>query len=130
MPGTFHAGAVLYAKNLARVQEFYRAVVGFEVEQTKRDHVVLASSVFQLVVLQVNDEIAATIELESPPRRRAEVPVKLIFQVASISSARALAAAHGGELLPPEREWNSQGDRVCDGMDPEGNVFQVRQSHH
>jgi hypothetical protein len=30
-------------------------------------------------------------------------------------------------LNPIEREWAFQGARICDGVDPEGNVFQVRQ---
>ncbi len=38
-----------------------------------------------------------------------------------------MAHLHGGEVFPPEREWNFQGYRVCDGMDPEGNVVQFRQ---
>ena len=32
----------------------------------------------------------------------------------------------GGELNPPDREWQLGSERICDGVDPEGNVFQVR----
>jgi hypothetical protein len=27
-----------------------------------------------------------------------------------------------------EREWEFEGAKVCDGHDPEGNVFQIRQA--
>jgi hypothetical protein len=27
-----------------------------------------------------------------------------------------------------EREWEFEGAKVCDGHDPEGNVFQLRQA--
>jgi uncharacterized protein YjbI with pentapeptide repeats len=120
-------GAVLYAKDLARVQAFYRAVLGVAVEQAEDDHVVLASPGFQLVVLSMPEGIASSIEVGSPPRRRTETPVKLVFWVADIAEARAVAAQHGGELLPPEGEWDFQDCRVCDGHDPEGNVIQFRQ---
>lgn len=127
MATPFHVGAVLYVKNLARVQAFYQAVLSLEVESAEKDHVVLASPTFQLVVLAAPEQIAASIEIQSPPRRRAETPIKLAFEVTSISTARAVARQHGGELLPPEREWNFHGYRVCDGHDPEGNVVQFRQ---
>ena len=29
---------------------------------------------------------------------------------------------------PPEKEWHFQGQRVCDGCDPEGNMIQVREA--
>jgi predicted enzyme related to lactoylglutathione lyase len=127
MATTFHAGAVLYAKNLALVKEFYQAVLGLNVEHEENDHVVLASPAFQLVVLKVPRHIASSIEIESPPRRRTEAPIKLVFEIPNIAAARSTAPLHGGELFPPVREWNFQGYRVCDGQDPEGNVVQFRQ---
>ncbi|MGB6555400.1 MAG: VOC family protein [Candidatus Binataceae bacterium] len=127
MATTFHAGAVVYAKNLTLVQAFYQAVLSLEVRSAEKDHVVLASPTFQLVVLQVPEHIGSSIKIENPPRRRTETPIKLVFEVTSISTTRAVARLYGGELLPPEREWNFQGYRVCDGQDPEGNVVQFRQ---
>ena len=128
MPTQFRAGAVLYAKNLAPVQAFYQAVASLAIEHAEDGHVVLGSPSFQLVVLRIPDDIASSIEIESPPKRRTETPVKLAFLIPSITEARAAAALHGGELNPPEREWEFQGCRVCDGQDPEGNVVQFRQN--
>jgi predicted enzyme related to lactoylglutathione lyase len=127
MTTSFHAGAVLYAKDLARVRAFYEAVVGLRLERGDGDHVVLGSPVFQLVILGIPEDIASSIELASPPRRRSGTPIKLVFGVPSISAVRTAAAVHGGRLDPPEREWEFEGRRVCDGQDPEGNVFQLRQ---
>jgi predicted enzyme related to lactoylglutathione lyase len=127
MAAAFHAGAVLYAKNLELVKEFYQAVLDLNVEHAENDHVVLTSPAFQLVILKMPERIASSIEIESPPRRRIETPIKLVFEIPSISAARAIARLHGGELFPPAQEWNFQGYRVCDGQDPEGNVVQFRQ---
>ena len=123
----FQAGAVLYAKDIARVEAFYRVVLGLDVAHAENDHVVLASPAFQLVIHRPAEQIAASIEIENPPRRRSETAIKLVFEVASLSQARAAAALNGGALLEPEREWDFQGYRVCDGLDPEGNVVQFRQ---
>ena len=127
MAAAFHAGAVLYAKNLALVKDFYETVLSLNVEHADNDYVVLASPAFQLVILKVPEHIASSIKIESPPKPRTETPVKLVFEIPSISAARSIAHLHGGELFPPDREWNFQGYRVCDGRDPEGNVVQFRQ---
>jgi predicted enzyme related to lactoylglutathione lyase len=121
------SGAVLYAKDIARMQAFYQAVAGLSVERAENDHVALASPAFQLVLHKLPERIAASVEIERPPRRRTETPIKLVFPVASIAAAREMARLHGAELLPPDREWDFQETLVCDGQDPEGNIVQFRQ---
>jgi predicted enzyme related to lactoylglutathione lyase len=122
------AGAVVYAKDLPRVTAFYAQVLGLEITASEHDHVVLESQGFQLVVHAIPADIGESIEMGTPPLRREDAAVKLVFPVPSIGRARALAALHGGELDPAEREWQFQGQRICDGHDPEGNVIQLRES--
>ena len=55
-----------------------------------------------------------------------ERPIKLVLPTGSLALSRARAAALGGAMNGEDREWPWQGDRVCDGHDPEGNVFQLR----
>ena len=121
------AGAVLYAKNLARVSAFYAQVCGLRTSPVENDHVVLESPAFQLVVLAIPEAIAATIAIATPPIRRENTPIKLVFFVDSIDAARECAVSLGGALNPSEREWRFEGGRVCDGYDPEGNVLQLRE---
>jgi len=121
------AGAVVYAKNLSRVSEFYAGVLDFKVSHIEADHVVLESSDFQLVVHSIPQAIASQIDIATPPVRRTETPIKLVFFVPSIVASRAAAAKLGGELNPPEREWRFDQCTVCDGHDPEGNVLQLRE---
>jgi len=47
--------------------------------------------------------------------------------VDSLAAARARVAMLGGRLDPADREWSARGFRACDGVDPEGNVFQLRE---
>ncbi len=121
------SGAVLYAKNVARVCTFYQEVAGLEMIRAEDDHVVLESPVFQLVILAVPAAIAATFEVATPPIPRTETPIKLFFPVVSIDEARRAAARLGGGLNPADRVWVYQGFNICDGYDPEGNVVQFRE---
>ncbi|MEO6343717.1 MAG: glyoxalase/bleomycin resistance/dioxygenase family protein [Dokdonella sp.] len=120
-------GAVIYAKDLDRLSAFYVAVTALSVINDQRDHVVLEGGGFELVVVAIPARIAQRIDIENPPVRREESPIKLIFVVSSIAAARMLAPIHGGELNPAELEWELPGGRVCDGHDPEGNVIQLRE---
>ena len=121
-------GAVLYAKSVARLRAFYVGVAALELIHSEEDHVVLESPVFQLVIVAIPERLAASIEVASPPMRREDTPIKLVFPIQSMQVARAKAAGLGGELNPTEREWQFQGCRVCDGHDPEGNVVQFREN--
>lgn len=122
------AGAVVYAKNLARVSRFYARVAGLNVLTQDDDHVVLEAPGFQLVVVAMAVPFAARVEAE--PRRREDTALKLVFVVPSIAVARDEAMPLGGVIDEVAREWRFQGHLVCDGHDPEGNVIQLRQVTH
>jgi catechol 2,3-dioxygenase-like lactoylglutathione lyase family enzyme len=118
---------VLYAKDVPRVVAFYSTVLGLEMETRHEDHVVLESPTFQLVVLQIPADIASGIDISVPPTRRAMAAVKLVFFIPSLAYVRASVEALGGVMNPTDKEWSFQGFKVCDGLDPEGNVIQFRE---
>jgi uncharacterized protein YjbI with pentapeptide repeats len=121
------AGAVLYAKDLPRLRRFYEKALGFVVETTQRDHAVLVSPALRLTLVEIPAHISSSIEIVDPPRLRSESPTKLVFSTTNIAAVRAIARELGGNVLPPEREWELDAGRRCDGNDPEGNVFQLRE---
>ena len=123
-----NAGAVVFAKDINRVARFYEEVFSIPVVHAERDHVVLESPLFQLVIHAIPKKIAESIEITAPPTRRTATPIKLFFFVPSIAEARTRAVALGGELDPKKSEWEARGFRACDGHDPEGNVVQVREN--
>ena len=127
MPRLPAAAAVLYAKDVAKVGRFYADVAGLRLAHEELDHRVLASDAFQLTIVAIPAKRAAAIHLTEPPQRRENTAVKLVFPIASLAAARAAARLCGGELNPVGREWLFQGTRVCDGVDPEGNVVQFRE---
>ncbi len=122
------AGAVVFAKDLPRVAKFYEELLSMAVAHAEDDHIVLESSACQLVVHAIPKKIAASIQINTPPERRTETPIKLFFFVSSIAEVRAKAVALGGELNPIKSEWEARGFRACDGHDPEGNVVQFREN--
>jgi predicted enzyme related to lactoylglutathione lyase len=124
----FTAGAIVYAKDVARLARFYAAVADLEIVHEVADHSVLESETHELVIVAIPAATAARIVIATPPVRRENTAFKLSFAVPSLAEARVAASAAGGELNPPEKEWDFQGMRVCDGCDPEGNMIQLREA--
>ncbi|MCX2862912.1 hypothetical protein OOZ63_13830 [Paucibacter sp. PLA-PC-4] len=120
-------GAVIFAKDLQRLARFYEQVIGLSRQQEAADHVLLAGSGFELVIHAIPARIAADIVITTPPERRSETPIKLFFNIASLQVARESAQRLGGDIVADEQGWLIRGARVCDGLDPEGNVLQLRQ---
>jgi predicted enzyme related to lactoylglutathione lyase len=124
----FTAGAIVYARDVARLARFYAAVADLEIVHEVADHSVLESETHELVIVAIPAATAARIVIATPPVRRENTAFKLSFAVPSLTEARVAASATGGELDPPEKEWEFQGMRVCDGCDPEGNMIQLREA--
>jgi len=120
-------GATVYAKDLTRVGVFYEHVCGLRLVQADAEFVVLEKGGLQLVVVEIPGHIASGIQIATPPSRREDSALKLVFVVESISRARALASELGGVIDAEAREWKFRGMKVCDGHDPEGNVIQLRE---
>lgn len=120
-------GAVVFAKNIERVARFYEALAGLSVTLAERDHIVLESEHIELVIHAIPKRLADGITITDPPAVREGTPIKLFFPVESLAQARASAPALGGQLGAAAKEWEARGFRACDGHDPEGNVFQLRQ---
>ena len=75
-----------------------------------------------LALHAIPPEIAGGIEIATPPRVREENPLKLVFVVEDVKCERARLAALGIPMMA--RAWGA-----CDGVDPEGNVFQICPAH-
>jgi hypothetical protein len=81
------AAAVLYVKHLDRMRAFYQQRFGLEAASTAEDHCVLESGAWTLSLVVVRDNIAATIHVLEPPRRRDDAAVnpRSVFQTSTIS---------------------------------------------
>lgn len=120
--------AVIFAKDIEALARFYRETAEMTEVHRDKGHIVLNEEGFQIVIHGIPKQIAAEIEITTPPELREETPIKICLPVSSIEHARTKAAELGGRVGPKKKEWVARGFRACDGYDPEGNVFQVRES--
>ena len=115
------ARAILFTKDFQGMLAFYRDLLGLTVvgRQESPGWVELDAGGTRLALHAIPDEIARRITLESPARAREETPIKLVFVVSDVGAERARLISLGVRMSEV-RAWGG-----CDGVDPEGNVFQI-----
>ncbi len=128
MSGPARNGLFLYAKDLERLAGFYQTLLAMVSVHATPELVVLQlpASDMQMVIHAIPEPIAATITIATPPLRRENTALKFFLTVPSLTAAEQLVSSLGGELYP--ERWQGPGFIVANACDPEGNVFQLRQS--
>lgn len=123
MPTNIRPGTVIFTSDHQRLARFYQAMTGLPVRFTDDGITVLASETFELVIHSLPGEPA----VNNPPHVRQDTYIKPFFPVTSLAEVRAKAVALGGQLRPPNEEWEARGFRACEAIDPDGNVIQFRE---
>jgi predicted enzyme related to lactoylglutathione lyase len=118
-----NTAAVLYVGDIARMRAFYEQCFGLTTLDRDDGYVGLTSGSWLLTLVQSRDAAPTT----NPPQRRANTAVKLAFEVLSINDLRAVVSDLGGQVSPPDSEWEFRSATHCDCLDPEGNVVQLIQ---
>ena len=110
-------GAMLFVKDLRRMTDFYRDVIGLQpVEGTRLDTwVEFHGEGARFSLHAIPHAIAAGMRIDSPPRVREHGATKLTFAVRDVESTLSRIEAMGLPLL--KRPWGTE------AVDPEGNVF-------
>jgi predicted enzyme related to lactoylglutathione lyase len=119
------ARVILFAKDCDELVRFYTEVLGLERSgspEDSADFVTLAGGGAQLCIHGLPARIAKTIAIEDPPRRRSETALKVAFYAEDVAKARADVVARGARMGEVTRFGALA---LCDGVDPEGNVFQI-----
>ena len=106
--------------------EFYHEALGLPVLSDPKDTswVELDLGGARLSLQAIPPRIARTITVTTPPRAREETPFKLVFEVDDVVQTRRQLSQRGATMFEP-RPSNSGPMGTCDGLDPEGNVFQL-----
>jgi predicted enzyme related to lactoylglutathione lyase len=121
------AGAIIYAADPARLSDFYCRVQGFVLMHSDDEHFRLRLSTCELVILTTAESRAVANDPSSSPTPRNQVAIKPVFYVRDLEAVRNVARELGGVLNASNQEWRFEDSIVCDGYDPEGNIFQLRQ---
>jgi predicted enzyme related to lactoylglutathione lyase len=120
--------AVVYAKDLDRMVAFYTALGLTVYESARGDYAVLIGGTeLELSIVQVPERIASQIDLSDPPPAREKTPIKLVFVVPSIDHTLEATRLLGGRVKDGSNRWQFRGHAVQDAVDPEGNVYQLRE---
>jgi len=125
MPGPAAAGVLIYAKDFQALARFYEQVLDMQRLHEDEHIIVLESAALQLLIHALPAEIAARVQVGKPPQRRADVALKFFVTVPAIAEAVSVAQALGGQVF--DERWQGPGFAVCNAMDSEGNVFQLRE---
>jgi hypothetical protein len=120
---TSPVSAVLFAKHLGKVAEFYVGVFGPRVAHSDADCVVLDFGGFKLMVHQIPKHFFDSSAAENPPERRERGATRLDFPVSDLAQARREASRLGGLIDPLPPTWAGTDTTFFLGYDPEGNVF-------
>jgi predicted enzyme related to lactoylglutathione lyase len=117
---------ILFAKDIKRMAEFYHEALGLPVLSDPKDSgwVELDTGGGRLSLHAIPPRIARTISVTSPPRAREETPFKLVFEVDDVAQARRQLSQRGATMFEPKASGSGPMG-TCDGLDPEGNVFQL-----
>lgn len=126
MSGPARAGLFIYAKDKERVASFYQSVLGMTRAHEAPGLIVLRSPDIQISVNAMPAEVSSRISIASPPVKRDNAAFKFFFTVPSLSAAENAARELGGEVLP--EQWQGPGFIVRNAVDPEGNIFHIRES--
>ena len=77
-----------------------------------------------LALHAIPPRLARQISITAPPRAREETPFKLVFAVDDVAALRRHLITRGGTMFEPRAAGDGSAS-TCDGLDPEGNVFQI-----
>jgi catechol 2,3-dioxygenase-like lactoylglutathione lyase family enzyme len=118
------AQVILFAKDVARMKRFYAGALGLRPldEPATDDWVRLDAGGCVLALHGIPPHVAAHVAVGDPPAAREDTPMKLAFHVDDVDAARASLVAAGATMREPKRFGEVA---LCDGLDPEGNVFQI-----
>lgn len=118
---------VLYACELPRLRKFYTEALGFSVTEEDDSYARLILEDFELVLQQAPESVTSQIQLSIPAVPRSAAAIKpVLILTPSMSEIRQLIIDAGGTFNEVGSEWHFRDHRVCDGVDVEGNIFQIR----
>ena len=115
--------AIIFVKRLETMVSFYGDTLGLVLlkDKSSESWAEFAAGGARLALHAIPAELAEKVVVTDPPRPREETPIKLLFLVDDVAAERTRLLSRGVAMLEL-RAWGA-----CDGVDPEGNVFQIAQ---
>lgn len=124
MSGPARAGALIYAKDLDALSDFYCRLLGMRQRVADAQHQVIESDDIQLIIHATPAHLAADIRLTRPPAPREDQTIKLFFTTDSLAAIERRILELGGGVTGPV--YDGPGFKARNAFDCEGNVFHIR----
>lgn len=118
---------VLYVKSLPVMARFYESVLGLVRLDSGQGFSLFSGGAFELSLVEMPPPWADTVAIAKPPVPREETPIKFSLLVDDLEALRAGFEQAGAALKPASQAWCWRQQLHLDGIDPEGNVIQLRQ---
>jgi catechol 2,3-dioxygenase-like lactoylglutathione lyase family enzyme len=119
------ARVMIFAKDMKRMTRFYETVVGLPRLATpddSEDFVSFDAGGCQLCLHVIPPPWGDGVEIAEPAQRRWGGALKVAFYATDVAALRAELVGRGAAMDEVER---FDGLHLCDGIDPEGNIFQI-----
>jgi predicted enzyme related to lactoylglutathione lyase len=112
---------IVFAKDLEAMAAFYRDALGLRPIPSAAGSgwVEFEAGGARLALHAIPAALAAGISIADPARPREDTPIKIVFAVDDVDAERSRLVRAGATMFEV-RPWGA-----CDGIDPEGNVFQI-----
>jgi len=113
---------ILFVQDVGRVADFYRRHFGFApVEEASNDWAVLQADACQLALHRVGEPY----RVADASDWQADGNAKLVFSIGGGLDAMRQTLLDDGTAMGAIKSFPGVPGRLCDGKDPEGNVFQL-----
>lgn len=117
-------GVVLFVKDVERMKTFYKTALDLAVLEEEEGWVKFGSRDGFFALHAIPPAFASEVEISDPPKVRAGSPMKPVFRVTDVAALREALCRRGVNMMNPNLSESGETVR-CDGVDPEGNVFQI-----
>ncbi|MDJ0786701.1 MAG: VOC family protein [Myxococcota bacterium] len=119
------ARALLFVKGMETMARFYGEVLGLAslpCDEDPAGYRLFDAGPVELALHVVPEPWASGIEIADPPVAREGAATKLVFRCDDLEGSRAELMSRNVAMGPIQ---SGDGLAFCDGVDPEGNVFQL-----
>lgn len=115
---------IFYVQNVERLKVFYSKIFGFEIiEEFQSSWALLANGQFKIglheIGLQYQDKSKASFKFDNN--------TKIVFEIDEDINKTKAELISQGVVMREIKTFENYNYWLCDGEDPEGNIFQIKQ---
>lgn len=117
-------GIILFVRNTGKLKSFYMDIFGLElVEEIPSEWVLLKAGACTLGLHRIGEAYLPASDTDF----KADSNTKIVFEIEEDIFSQREILSEKKIKIGPVKTFDNYDYRLCDGEDPEGNVFQLKQ---